>query len=174
MSTQMREYAQRRFFMGSWVSRIGFTSIEAACKKECSFLYFCAILAFDGAQKVIKGPQRFAILLSRKSQVCAVQNIGRYGHAVVCEQFIARMVASVYVTRVEHNEVARRNSHSLSIKVEGSFTLFDTTDNVVPMGVRGEGLRKSSIRTALTADLGNRRHCAGSVLGDMSLLVQQR
>lgn len=84
------------------------------------------------------------------------------------------MVASVHVARVEHNEVAWRNSHSLSIKVEVSFTLFDTTDNVVSMGMRREGLRKSSIRTALSADLRNRRHCAGSVLGDMSLLVQQR
>ncbi len=84
------------------------------------------------------------------------------------------MVASVHITRVEHNEVAWRNSHSLSIEVEIPFTLFDTADNVVPMGVRREGLRKSSIRTALTADLGNRCHYAVGILGDMSLLVQQR
>ena len=37
MSAQMREHAQRRFFMGGWTSSISLTGIEATRKKERAF-----------------------------------------------------------------------------------------------------------------------------------------
>lgn len=100
-------------------------------------------------------------------------HLGRYGHAVVGEQHVACLVASMHVVGIERDEVAGGDAHATPVEVEVPFAFFDAADDVMPMRVRREGLREPLIRSPLAADLGDRGYGAVGRSACMPLLAHR-